>query len=123
MRFVKLSLVLGLAVLLSSCGLFVQRAKMLILTMQDSGQTINLELRQRFELALDAKYTWVLQAFDRTVLKQVVDITAVPGYQGVYEGIGAGETKFEAVAIAMCKDDPIPCSKPDLKFSITVQVQ
>ncbi|MBI1731059.1 hypothetical protein HYR53_10670 [Candidatus Acetothermia bacterium] len=123
MRFVRLSLVLGLAILVTSCGLFVPRAKMMILTMKDSGQTINLELRQRFELALDAKYTWVLQAYDRTVLKQVVDITSVPGYQGVFEGIGTGETNFETFGFALCKDDPIPCSKPDLKFSIKVQVQ
>ena len=123
MRLARFSLIALLALLITGCGVFNPRPKMFDVTMLDDNKTIALQLRQRFQLDLNNKYSWHILITNRAVLKQVVDISAIHNIEGIYEGISAGQSILTATGEAICRDDAIPCPDKDLKFKITINVQ
>jgi hypothetical protein len=96
----------------------------LTLTGENNGQTLELQVGQRFSLKLGEGYRWSgLTVADPTVAAEAVGVTPEAGMQGVFEALKAGETKVSMMGDPECRFSQPPCGMPSIEFSLTVVVK
>ncbi len=91
-------------------------------TLADDRGTISLHVGERFLLDLDGGFDWTVTVADPAVVTRVVNITVVPGAQGVYEARAVGHTTLTAVGDLPCRRATPPCLAPSRAFSLTIIV-
>ena len=95
-----------------------------IITLEDQGKTISLNVGERFLLALErGGYSWTLNFSDQTVLEQVSDIPPAPGSQGIFEAKQAGQVRLSATGELPCHKSTPPCLAATLLFEVNITVQ
>ena len=75
-----------------------------LITEADDRGTIALNVGDRVLLALDGPYTWQVTVADPSVLSQTNDPT-LPGSQGIFQALAAGQTTLTAVGSPICPPD------------------
>jgi hypothetical protein len=92
-------------------------------TLTDSGQTLQLQVGDRFLLDLDAGLNWDVTVDDPTVVSLAVDAGVPGGAQGFYEARQTGQTMLTAVGDPQCRQAQPPCGAPSRLFRLTIAVQ
>jgi carboxyl-terminal processing protease len=89
----------------------------------DNGQTITLQVGERFLLALGEGYDWEITVSDEGILSRVINVTVVRGAQGLYEAHRAGNTTLTAAGDPVCRKSQPPCAMPSMMFEIELVVE
>lgn len=100
--------VLALALALSSLWVQAQEISRTV-TLADYGQTIQLQVGDRFLLDLGGGYTWTVRTDDPAVVTRVVDAPMSSQVQAVYEAEQPGETVMTAEGRPNCPDPQQAC--------------
>ena len=98
----------------------------LVLTLEDTGRTINLKIGDKFQVVLQKEgYTWSLEldTLDSKLVVPLASAPPLPGAQGVFQATGAGVVRLSAVGELPCHKSNPPCSAPILGFQVTLVIQ
>ncbi len=96
----------------------------LILTLEDTGKTINLKVGDKFQVLLQKDgYEWTVDAPDSTLVSRLAGEPLLPGAQGVFQATQAGTTRLSAIGELPCHKSTPPCSAPTLGFQVTFVIQ
>ena len=95
----------------------------LVVSRDDSGQTLRISVGQTFLLNLGEEYRWTVTVSDQNVLTREVNILVIRGAQGIYRALSPGQATLSAVGDAACREQKPPCMIPSAVFEITVIVQ
>jgi hypothetical protein len=76
---------------------------MTVVRKQDTNQTINLALHERFVLELGSDLKWTLDFSPSGSITRVANSAATGGIQGVYEAVKAGNATLTATGAPICK--------------------
>jgi hypothetical protein len=96
----------------------------LVLTLEDTGKTINLKVGDKFQVVLQKEgYTWTLDTSDAKLVIPLASEPLLPGAQGVFQATGAGIVHLSAVGELPCHQSNPPCSAPILGFQVTLVIQ
>jgi len=96
----------------------------LVLTLEDTGKTINLKVGDKFQVVLQKEgYTWTLDTSDSKLVTPLASEPLLPGAQGVFQATGTGVVRFSAVGELPCHNSNPPCSAPILGFQVTLVIQ
>ncbi len=90
-----------------------------VVTRDDNGKTIDLQLGDQLLLALGGGFVWTVSVADPSILQPVEGAVLPDGAQGLYQAVGIGQTKLSARGDPPCY--PL-CLLPSLFFQITVDV-
>ncbi|VVB87279.1 Uncharacterised protein [uncultured archaeon] len=93
-----------------------------IITLDDDGKTITLQVNESFLLKLGEGYDWNITIDDQTVLSRVVNVLVIRGAQGIYEAHKLGRATLTAVGDPPCRKAKPPCAAPSRLFSLNVVV-
>ena len=93
-----------------------------IITLDDNGKTITLQVNETFLLKLGEEYDWNITIDDQTVLSRKVNVLVVRGAQGVYEAHKPGRATLTAVGDPPCRRAKPPCAAPSRLFNLNVVV-
>ena len=94
-----------------------------VITLDDAGRPINLQVGGRFLLFLQNKgYEFTPMVLDETILRKVTDVE-IPGSQGVFEALRTGNTKLTAIGELPCHKAHPACLAPTLAVEFTVIVE
>jgi hypothetical protein len=93
------------------------------ITRADHGQTVELQVGERFLLKLGEDYDWTVTVADTQAVSRVINITVVRGAQGVYEAKRTGQTTLSAVGDPPCLKSEPPCKAPSVSFEVTLVVR
>ena len=93
-----------------------------VITLDDQGKTINLQVGERFLLQLGEQYTWDISISDPSVLSRVPNILVVRGAQGIYEAHQAGSVTLSATGDPACRQLKPACAMPSLLVTVTIVV-
>lgn len=93
-----------------------------IITLVDDGQTITLQVGERFLLKLGEGYDWNITIDDQTVLSRVVNVLVVRGAQGIYVAHKPGRATLTAIGDPVCRNAKPPCMAPSRMFRLNVVV-
>jgi hypothetical protein len=94
-----------------------------IVTLDDDGQTITLQVGERFLLKLGEDYDWTVTVADESVVSRVIGVLVVRGAQGVYEVHRPGSTTLSTTGDPVCRRSQPPCAAPSRLFRLQVVVQ
>jgi len=94
-----------------------------MITRENNGETFTLHPGDRFVLQLGEEYIWTVKIADEAVVGRVVNITPVPGSQGVFEAKTAGATSLIVSGDPPCRTAKPPCSMPSVIVEIKLIVQ
>jgi hypothetical protein len=94
-----------------------------VLTLDDNGKTITLQVGERFQLELGEAYDWTVTVADPAIVSRVVNATAARGAQGLYEAHEMGTATLMAVGDPVCRKAQPPCAAPTIQFVIALIVQ
>src|SRR3954469_24014516 len=92
-------------------------------TLADYGQTLSLQVGDRFLLVLGGGYTWTMQTDDPAIVTRVADAPVSSEAQGVYEAAQPGATVLTAAGRPSCPDPRQPCSMLLRGFRVQFVVQ
>jgi photosystem II stability/assembly factor-like uncharacterized protein len=92
-------------------------------TLADDGQTLTLQVGQRFLLNLGSAYDWTVTIEDQSIVSRVVNVLTIRGSQGLYEAHQAGRTTLTAAGDPVCRQATPPCGSPSRLFRIQVIVE
>jgi len=96
----------------------------LVLTLEDTGETINLKVGDKFQVVLQQEgYTWTLDTSDPKLVIPLASEPLLPGAQGVFQATGTGIVRLSAVGELPCHKSIPPCSAPILGFQVTLVIQ
>lgn len=96
----------------------------LTVTRQNDGQTITLQVGQRFLLNLgEDTFTWSPVVTDESVVSRVIGITVIRGAQGIYEAHKSGQTTLVATGDPHCRSQKPACGMPSISFQVNIVVQ
>ncbi len=98
------------------------QAEEIVLTLDDSGKTLQLNVAQQFLLKLDDSYDWTIVIADQGVVARVKNVMVIKGAQGLYKALAAGQTEFSAQGEPQCRSAKPACAKPTLLFRQTIIV-
>jgi predicted secreted protein len=93
-----------------------------IITLDDNGKNITLQVNETFLLKLGEEYDWNITIDDQAVLSRKVNVLVVRGAQGVYEAHKPGHATLTAVGDPPCRRATPPCAAPSRLFSLNVVV-
>jgi predicted secreted protein len=93
-----------------------------IITLDDNGKTITLQVNESFLLKLEEEYDWNITIDDQTVLSRKVNVLVIRGAQGIYEAHKPGRATLTAVGDPPCRRATPPCAAPSRLFSLNVIV-
>lgn len=94
-----------------------------VITLDDAGKPISLRVGDRFLLFLQKDaYEFSAIPLDATILKKVTDVE-IPGSQGVFEALRAGNTLLEAIGELPCHKTRPACLAPTFSVDFTVVVE
>ena len=100
----------------------LQQPKMI--TLEDSGKTVQLIVGNRFLLNLGADvYEWNLSIEDPSILGRVKNVMTIRGSQGLFEALKPGTTRLQADGNPLCANEKPACKMPSRLFTITVVVE
>jgi hypothetical protein len=94
-----------------------------VIALADDGQTLTLNVGDRFLLSLGEGYDWNVTISDPAVVSRVINIQVVRGAQGVYEAHQAGTTELAASGDPVCRNAKPPCGMPSRIFQVTIVVK
>ncbi len=92
-------------------------------TLDDGGQTLQLQAGQRFLLALGTGFDWTVTVGDPYVVSRVADVPVPEGAQGIYEAKQPGRTTLTAVGDPPCRKATPPCGAPSRLFRVEIVVR
>ncbi len=92
-------------------------------TLAIDGETLVMNVGQRFLLNLDGAYNWTIHMTDPGVLSQVPNGLNIIAAQGVFEAHKRGTTVLTAVSEPACRQAQVPCNAPVRKFRLWVVVR
>jgi hypothetical protein len=96
----------------------------LILTLEDTGKTFNLQVGDRFQVLLKKDgYEWTVDVPDSTLVSRLAGEPLLPGAQGVFQATQAGTTRLSANGELPCHKSTPPCSAPTLGFQVTLVIE
>ena len=95
----------------------------LIITLADDGQTVTIQVGERFLLKLGTAYDWTVISQDQDILRRVPNVLTVIGSQGLYEAHKAGRTQLAAMGDPLCRQSQPPCEAPSRGFVVDVVVE
>lgn len=93
------------------------------ITLNDSGQTLQLQVGQRFLLDLGTGYDWTVTVADTAIVSRVVNVLVVEGAQGIYEAKQPGRTILTATGDPPCRKAQPPCGAPSRLFKIDIVIR
>ena len=93
-----------------------------MVTLDDQGKTINLNVGESFLLNLGEGYFWGVEISDQNVVNEVVNTAVVRGAQGVYRAQQPGSVTLSAVGDPVCGQAKPPCAMPSILFTISIVV-
>jgi len=91
-------------------------------TLADDGQTITLQVGQRFLLNLGLEYDWAVTVDDQSIVSRVINVLTIRGSQGLYEAHQAGHTGLTATGDPVCRQAQPPCGVPLRLFHLQIVV-
>ena len=94
-----------------------------VVTLDNDGQTITLQIGERFLLQLGEDYDWTVTVADPTILSRVGNVLVVRGAQGLYEAHEPGSTTLTASGDPACRRLQPPCARPSRLFEVSVEVK
>ncbi len=92
-------------------------------TLADDGQTLSLQVGERFLLDLGKEYTWTVNIDNPTIVGPVLNAPVRPGVQGLYEAFRSGSTTLTAAGDPLCRQAQPPCATPSRQFHLQLVVQ
>ncbi len=88
-----------------------------------NGETMSLDVGQRFLLNLGAGYTWSVLVGNSGVLNRVPTVLNIAGTQGLFEAARPGTTLLTATGVPLCPGAQQSCNRPSASFEIQIVVQ
>jgi photosystem II stability/assembly factor-like uncharacterized protein len=92
-------------------------------TLDSNGQTLQLQVGQRFLVHLGTDYNWDVSVDNEAVVSRVINIAVVNGAQGVYEAKAAGQATLTATGDPACRQAQPPCGQPSRVIEVKIIVQ
>jgi photosystem II stability/assembly factor-like uncharacterized protein len=89
----------------------------------DDGQTLTLQVGDRFLLDLGDAYTWTVSIENQTIVDLVFNQPVPRGAQGIFEALKPGTTTLIANGDPICRQAQPPCAAPSRLFRLTLVVQ
>jgi hypothetical protein len=93
-----------------------------IITLDDNGKTITLQVNENFLLQLGEGYDWNITVDDQAVLSRKVNVLVIRGAQGIYEAHKPGRTTLSAIGDPPCRRATPPCAAPSRLFRLYIVV-
>jgi len=93
-----------------------------IITLDDDGKTITLQVDETFLLKLGEGYDWNISIDDQTVISREVNVMVIRGAQGIYRAHKPGRATLTAVGDPICRQSVPPCAAPSRLFRLYVVV-
>ncbi len=93
------------------------------ITLAQDGQTIQLDVGDRFLLDLGSDFNWTVTVADQTVVSRVIGVLVIKGAQGLYEAKRPGQTELTAVGDPPCRQTRPPCGMPSRLFRLQIIVR
>lgn len=93
-----------------------------VITLDDNGKTITLQVNETFLLKLGEEYDWNITVDDQAVLSRKVNVLVVRGAQGIYEAHKLGRTTLSAIGDPPCRRATPPCAAPSRLFRLYIVV-
>jgi hypothetical protein len=94
-----------------------------IVTLDDQGKTITLNVGESFLLNLGEAYSWNVSISDQAVVSRVIGITVIRGAQGVYQANQTGSVSLSATGDPLCRQSQPACAMPSLLFKVNIVVK
>jgi hypothetical protein len=94
-----------------------------IITPEDSGKVISLQVGDQFMLALGTGHVWTIERSDGSVIVEALTFIPIPGAQAIYEALKPGKIDLIARGKPNCKLGLAPCAEPDLLFQAQVIIE
>lgn len=92
-------------------------------TLADDGQTIELQLGERFLLDLGSDFDWTVSVADQDIVSRVIGILVIRGAQGLYQARQPGHTTLTAIGDPPCRKAQPACGMPSRLFQIDIVVR
>jgi len=93
-----------------------------VITLADSGATIDLAVGESFLLQLGAGYDWTVTVDDPSVVSRRVNVLVTQGAQGIYAAHRPGRATLTAVGDPLCRQTRPACALPSRVFRLTIVV-
>ena len=93
-----------------------------VITLDDNGKTITLQVNETFLLQLGEGYDWNITIDDQAVLSRKVNVLVIRGSQGIYEVHKPGRTTLSAIGDPPCRRATPPCAAPSRLFRLYIVV-
>ncbi len=93
-----------------------------VITLDDNGKTITLQVNETFLLKLGEEYDWNITIDDQAVLSRKVNVLVIRGAQGIYEAHKPGRTTLSAIGDPPCRRATPPCAAPSRLFRLYIVV-
>ncbi len=93
-----------------------------VITLDDNGKTITLQVNETFLLQLGEGYDWNITVDDQAVLSRKVNVLVIRGAQGIYEAHKPGRTTLSAIGDPPCRRAKPPCAAPSRLFRLYIVV-
>lgn len=94
-----------------------------VVTLADSGSTIQLKVGEGFLLKLGNEYTWDISISDQSVISLRKGVMVILGAQGIYDALKPGAVQLSATGDPQCRQSVPACAAPSIQFSVTIEVQ
>jgi hypothetical protein len=94
-----------------------------VVTLEDTGKTINLEVGERFLLVLKKdNYAFTVTVQNENIIKKIVDVDIPEGALGLYEAQREGQTQLIAGGELPCHQARPACLLPALQVEVNFVV-
>ena len=93
------------------------------ISLDNTGQTIQLKKGQNFLLNLGENYRWNVTVQPSEILSRNMKITPGIGEQGLFIARAKGTATLRAVGLPICRMAQPPCNRPDVLFQIQVLIE
>ncbi len=93
-----------------------------VVTLADTGTTLQLKRGQRFVLKLGEGYNWQLDLDDSGVLSRIKNIAVLRDSQGVFVAEKPGTATLTATGEPECRNSQPACGQPSIMFNLNVEV-
>ncbi len=93
-----------------------------VVTLADSGGTIQMKVGDSFLLKLGNEYTWQISLSNQDVIGLRKGVQVILGAQGIYDALQPGTVQLTATGDPQCRQSTPPCAAPSILFSVTIEV-
>jgi hypothetical protein len=95
-----------------------------VVTLDDTGKTVNLEVGERFLLVLKKdNYDFTVAVQNESVIKKVIDVDIPQGALGLFEAERPGQTLLTAAGELPCHQSRPACLAPALQVEVNFVVK